>query len=130
LARLALDSDVAAVGLYQLAGDGQSQATASTARMGAGAVPAPKAVKNVGQILGQDALAGVTHSEAHTVTDPFPAQGDGAAGGRVAQRVGHQVAEHLVQPARVGGDLWQSWVFLYFDAQIRANRYLLPLPDR
>ena len=66
--------------------------------MGARPIPAPEAVKDIGQILGRNTLAGIPHDDADAVLCRLRPRCDRPAGRGVAQRGGHQVAPHLLPP--------------------------------
>ena len=107
---LALHIDPPAVRLHQLAGNRQPQPAAGAGGVAAGAVAAPEAVEDVGQLRWRDALARVAHLDAHTLRRGRGSQGDRPTCRRVAQGVGHQVAQNLVEAAVVGGDGEVWWV--------------------
>ena len=88
--------------LYKLGRDGKPQPAAGQAsRTRARPVPAPEAVKDIRRILRRDALACVRHSDADVVAHALRAHPHAAGRRRVAYAVRDQIAQHLVQPARV-----------------------------
>ena len=94
-----MDLDGTAVGLDQLAGDGEAQTAAGTLAVGAGPVGAPEAIEDVGHIFGRNPLARVGYDQAHTLRPRPTLERHGAAFRRVADGVGQQVAKHLLEPA-------------------------------
>ncbi len=90
-------ADVAAVGFGQRLDDCQSDAGASPPTV-AGRVGAIEALEDVGQMLGGDAVAIVSHGENDFAGDVGDREGDVPAGGGVAQCVVEQVSQHLRQP--------------------------------
>ena len=59
--------DLAVVGFDELFGDGQAHPAADAVGVGAGAVAAPEAVEDVGEVFGGDAFASVGDDEVDEV---------------------------------------------------------------
>ena len=91
------------MGDHQAVHDGQPQA--APARVAAaGRIGAVERLEHVGQVGRPDALAVVGHLDERTPAGRGESHRHVAVGGRVAQRVRHQVGQHLAQPAGVGLD--------------------------
>ena len=58
-------------------------------------IPAPEAIEHVGQFLGRNAFTRVTHADFNSARGRNCRDRDGAVGGRVAQRIADQHAQHL-----------------------------------
>ena len=86
----------------ELGGHRQADAAAGGLR---GPAPAPEPVEDAGQFVGGDAGAGVGDRQ-HRVRSGGPGRdGDEAVGGGELQRVGQQVGDDLMEPARIAADL-------------------------
>jgi hypothetical protein len=71
LTKLALDLDASPVCQRKLARDGQPQSSTCSLSAGARRIGTPEAVKDEGEILGSNALAGITHDEANEARHAF-----------------------------------------------------------
>jgi hypothetical protein len=90
LAGLALDPDAPAVGLDQMAGDGQPQPRPPV-RPGPGFLRPVEPIEDIGQILRGDPHPGVADAHLHLIPEGLGLDGDPAAGRRVAEGIGEQV---------------------------------------
>lgn len=82
--------------------DDRQAETAAAGAAAAGLLRAPEPVEDVREIVRRHAAAGVGDLQQDRVAVAARGQCDGAARGRVAQRVGHQVAQRLPHPHRIG----------------------------
>src|SRR5262249_47693670 len=96
----ALGPDRTTVRLDQVADDGEAEPQATVAAR-VGAVDLVKPVENVRQLLGADALAGVTHGQLDELAGAAQPDVDLATGRRELHRVGHEIRDDLVQPVAV-----------------------------
>ena len=80
--------------------DGQAQ-TGAARGAGPRGVGPEEALEDARGVLGREARAAVAHRQVHLAGPDRHLDVHGSPGGRVAQRVGHQVAQHLAQPQLV-----------------------------
>src|SRR5579871_950387 len=110
-ARLAVDADRAAVRLDHFFGD--EEAEPGAAALAAGVLrDAEELVEDGALVLARDPFSRVGHREADAVVDGRRADGDAAAGRRVAERVAEEVAEDEADPFEIGVHLAGAGVHL------------------
>ena len=97
LPRPALDVNPAAVSLHQVPRNDQPESAASSVGAGTRSVSTPETVEYEGQVLYSDPFTGVSHHNTDLVALRFSAERDRSTRAGVAQRIGHQVSQHLVQ---------------------------------
>ena len=97
LANFTGDRNRAAVGFDELACNGQAQTAAAAAAVGPCPVSLPKAVKDKGQIRRRDTGTSVAYGDENLRFLLTGTERHLTAGGGVPQRIGHEVAQHLIE---------------------------------
>ena len=90
------------MGTYQLASDSQTQAATRPGVALARPIAAPETVEDVGQVFGRDATAGICYADLHAILNWACFQRDRTARRGVADGVGDQITQHLVEAVSVG----------------------------
>jgi hypothetical protein len=99
----ALDDDGPAVQLHEALHDGQSQ-TEPPVLAGRRRVPLPEALEQVRDELRPDADAGVRDADLDVGTHPLEPDSNLALPWRELDRIGDEIPDDLLQPARITGD--------------------------
>ena len=96
LAELALDLDLAAVGIDDALHDREAKTDAVIARV------LPVAIEDVLDVLARDAGSGVADRDRDPIAAPFGPESDRTAGRGELERVPDQVRERLTEPVTIG----------------------------